>query len=356
MKNIFKLNTVVLALAIASMAAGCKKSFLNDPKPTQQVSEDIVFGSRAGAEAFISGITRTMRSSWSGQATANVMTFYGARIYKGDDMMFLGTGFWNTDYNYNGRTAKDGRPSFVWTYSYYMINQLNNLINGIEKSSLSATDKAQLGGEGKALRAFFYFQLVQEFSQTYTFDKNFPAPPIYKELSLEGKPMSTVSEVYDFIVSDLQDAVAGLTATRLGKSYVNKEVAAGLLARVYQVMGNWAGAQQMANLAYGNDLTNAFAPTLYKSGFDDITNPEWIWGFEQMTGQTYQYTMPCAWLDIDSAPYKVGYMNINFTNKFSATDVRNTFIINNSAAVTRRSRTTKFKFSFTASYALMRKT
>jgi hypothetical protein len=41
-------------------------------------------------------------------------------------------------------------------------------------------------------------------------------------MSLAGKPMSTVDEVYKLIISDLTKAVDGLTTNRLGKSYINK--------------------------------------------------------------------------------------------------------------------------------------
>jgi hypothetical protein len=49
--------------------------------------------------------------------------------------------------------------------------------------------------------------------------------------------MSTVKDVYALIVADMTKAVDGLTS-RLGKSYINKSVANGILAQVYQVMGN----------------------------------------------------------------------------------------------------------------------
>jgi hypothetical protein len=78
-----------------------------------------------------------------------------------------------------------------------------------------------------------------------------PSTSIYTELSLAGKPMSTVDEVYKLIISDLTKAVNGLTANRLGKSYINKNVAQGILAQVYQVMGNWQGAADAAKASYG---------------------------------------------------------------------------------------------------------
>jgi hypothetical protein len=53
--------------------------------------------------------------------------------------------------------------------------------------------------------------------------------------------------------SFLTKAVDGLTANRLGKSYINKNVAQGILAQVYQVMGNWQGAADAAKASYGGN-------------------------------------------------------------------------------------------------------
>ena len=85
-----------------------------------------------------------------------------------------------------------------------MINQLNALINGVESSEgLSDNDRAELIAEARVLRAFNYFQLAMEFQHTYSFDPSLPAPPIYTELSLEGKPMITdETQDIDFFYTD----------------------------------------------------------------------------------------------------------------------------------------------------------
>jgi hypothetical protein len=115
-----------------------------------------------------------------------------------------------------------------------MINQANTLINGVEASSLSSADK-RVNGIWICL-AVFYHQLVMEFGSTYSFDL-ICATNQYTSLSLTGNGMSTVKDVYALIVADMTKAVDGLT-TRLGKSYINKSVANGILAQVYQVMGS----------------------------------------------------------------------------------------------------------------------
>jgi hypothetical protein len=99
--------------------------------------------------------------------------------------------------------------------------------------------------------------------------------------------MSTVKDVYALIVADMTKAVDGLTTSRLGKSYINKSVANGILAQVYQVMGNWC--KDAANAAYGGDPTAVLNASAYSAGFNDYSNVEWIWGSAQSSDQTNYY-------------------------------------------------------------------
>ena len=54
-KNLFK---SFFLLGVLLTIVGCSEEYLEDPKPAGQVSEDVVFNSRAGVEAYISEIGR----------------------------------------------------------------------------------------------------------------------------------------------------------------------------------------------------------------------------------------------------------------------------------------------------------
>ena len=286
MKNIFV--KFLFAFMAVVMLAGCSEEFLDEPKPTDGVSESVVFTSRTGVEAFISGIMRRFRGQFTATDSAGLNSIFYARSIKGNDAINTTTWF-NFDYQNDNREPNYRRVNFTWNYSYYMINQANTLINGVEASSLSTSDKKELMAYGYALRGFFYHQLVMEFAPTYSFDLNYPAPPIYTSLSLTGNGMSTVKDVYALIVDDMTKAVDGLTTSRLGKSYINKSVANGILAQVYQVMGNWAGAEAAAKAAYGGNPTAVLNASAYSSGFNDYSNVEWIWGSAQSSDQSNYY-------------------------------------------------------------------
>lgn len=351
MKKIRKIGILLFASALTF--SGCSDNFLDEPAPTEAVAESVVFGSRAGVEAFISGIQRRARAQFTATDAGGVNSMYFARTIKGNDFIHA-TSWWSFDYANDNREPTYRRTVFTWEFPYYVINQANTLINGVEGSSLSELDKAELSAQGRALRAFYYFQLAQEFQLTYAKDPDAPAPPIYTDLSLTGNPMSTLREMYKLIVDDLTFAVANLGDSRLGKSYVNANVANGLLARVYLVMENWEGAELAANNAYGGVVSSALAPSAYKDGFGDISNAEWIWGLPQTDDQSnYYYNAPSAFVDLVNPAYNNVFVNSNFANTFSDTDARNTFF-NTGFSGFRSVGTDKFVFAFDSDIVLMR--
>lgn len=355
MKNIFTKTTICFFSILLLLS--CEKEFLEEPAPTDSVTSEVIFSSRTGVEAFISGILRLMRAQYTATDTAGLNSIYYARTVKGNDII-QGPTWFRFDYANDNREPTYRRVVFTWQFCYDVINQTNTLINGLEASvALSDTDKAQLSAQGRALRAFFYFQLAMEFTVTYAEDPTAEAPPIYKELSLEGNPMSTLQEIYDLILEDLNFAVANLDDYRLGKSYINQSVAYGMLAQVHQVMGNWPEAENAARNAYGGQPSGVLNAAGYTDGFSDISNPEWIWGSPQSDDQSnYYWGAPHAHADHFVLSYAATFFNNDFVAEFSATDVRNMFLEYYAVPDTdyRNWITTKFTFGFDSDHPIMR--
>lgn len=324
MKTLLYKTIICLSLVLI---ASCQEDFLDEPAPTDEISSNIIFGSRTGADAFISGILRRFRAVYTNNHDAGGMnSIYFARVVKGND--FIQTGWFRRDYENMNREPAYGRTRFTWNFSYDLIKQANTLIQGVEASAkLSDEDQKQLIAQGRAIRAFFYFQLAMEFQHTYDYDKTLPAPPIYTAPSSEGKGMSTLEDMYELIVEDLTYATANLTTARLSKSYVNDQVAYGLLARVYQTMHNWPEAEKAAKKAYGGASPSSILNKDYaKSGFSKISDTEWIWGAEQSTDQSNYYLgAPHAQTDHNKDSYKATWVNDDFVQLFSDTDIRHTF-------------------------------
>lgn len=360
MKRFYK-KIAISALVVATIfTTGCSSDFMNDPKPTDQLSPDVIFGSRDGADAYMSGIIRRMRGQFTtGHDAGGLNSMLFARAAKGNDII-IGTSWFNFDYEQDNREPTYRRTTFSWEFSYYVIGQLNQFISGVQNSALSDNDKGQLLGQARALRGYFYHQLVLEFNPSYSSDPSFPAPPIYTEEdagTTEGKPMSTAQQVYDFIVDDLTYAVGVLNNSRLDKSYINLQVANAMLAQVYQVMGNWQGAEAAANAAYGGNIASVLKADDYKNGFGDFNSVEWIWGLAQYGDQSsYYYSAPFSQFDHRVLSYSNAYVNSEFVSLFSGTDVRRIFanFYNVDDQSYRFWITDKFSFEFDADYPVIR--
>lgn len=328
MKNfLIQIGKIKIALAML-LVVGCSESYLDEPAPTDQVAANVIYGSRQGADAFMAGILRRMRGQYTtGHDAGGLNSMLYARSVKGNDVVQANTWF-SFDYANDNREPTYRRTNFSWNFPYFVIGQLNQFITGVEESTaLADVDRDQLLGQAKALRAFYYHQLVLEFCPAYSYDPSYPAPPIYTGVSLDGNPMSTTQEVYDLILADLNDAITKLSADRLDKSFVNVNVAYAFLAQVHQAMGNWAEAEEAASLAYGGNVAAALNPGEYDDGFNDLSGAEWIWGLPQYEDQSaYYFSAPHAQADHYVLSYQATYFNDNFVSLFSETDVRNLFV------------------------------
>ena len=112
--------------------------------------------------------------------------------------------------------------------------------------------------------------------------------------TLEGQPRATIAEVYTQINKDLDDAIILLAGyNRSGsaaKSNINQSVAYGYKARVALAQQKWdLAATSAASARAGLSLMNNAS---YLTGFNDITNIEWMWGSRIITETTpffYQF-------------------------------------------------------------------
>ena len=349
-----KLHIVLLVLSNI-LFFGCEKGYLDEPKPTESVNEAVIFDSRDGVTAFISGILRETRGQFERTDSGGLYSMYFARVVKGNDLV-LGYQWYLFDYENDNREPTYTRTVFSWEFPYYMINQLNQFIVGINGSAtLSEIEKEGLLGQAFTMRAFYYFQLAMEFQHTYNYDPTLPAPPIYSEPAIEGKGMSTLGELYDFIIADLNTAVQTTPEERTNKSYVNRNVAYAIMARVQLVMGNWQEAANAAVIARQGYPLN---PNQYPMGFDDMNASEWIWAMPQRADQTnYFYIAPHAFTDNINDGYGLAFWNKDFVSLFSSSDVRNTFFdlygLGNSNQYYARA-CSKFTFDFSSDIPIIR--
>ena len=351
--NIKKLLLLVFAtLTIYS----CSDSFVDDPAPVDCVSEALVFSNRSMVDAFIAGMGRRIRAQFQDTGNNGINGMYYARVVKGNDVIQRRTWF-TFDYENDNREPNYRRTRFTWQFPFYMINQANIAIKGINESDLGATDKAETLAQVHSIRAFWYFQLALEFCPAYlhTNPATTDAPPLYTEPVSEGGPMSTLAEVYDLIQSDFETALTLASTSRIDKSYINKNVIHGFLARFYLTTGEYAKAASNAAAARQGYTLDRVG---YRGGFSDMSNAEWIWAAPQRSDQSnYYWGPPHAHADHYVTSYAATFFNTEFTDLFRGTiDYRNLFLNAYRAPETsyRARISRKWSFSFSSDHSMMR--
>jgi tetratricopeptide (TPR) repeat protein len=152
----------------------------------------------------------------------------------------------------------------VWAAGYTTINDANNVLSALSK--VDAAKKNKVEGEAKFIRGAVYFDLVRLFGKAYNDGSpatNLGVPivltPTTAVTDASYVSRATVAAVYAQAIADLTEAEAKLPATN--GFFATKYSAAGMLARIYLQMGNFAAAAAAANRVIASNsytLTPAF--------------------------------------------------------------------------------------------------
>jgi hypothetical protein len=112
-----------------------------------------------------------------------------------------------------------------------------------------------------------------------------------------------------------------MTASRAAKAYMNLNVINGILARVYLTMGNYPFALSSANAArQGYPLMSG---TQWTAGFQDIGNPEWIWGQDNSSLENPDWGSAVGQMDTQNGGGEASHKASNaLVSLYSSTDVR----------------------------------
>lgn len=136
----------------------------------------------------------------------------------------------------------------AWAEPYRVIYRCNVLLEGMDLvEGLTDEDRNRITAEAKFLRGISHFELVRMFGQPfgYTSDNSHNGVPLRLQASQEVISRASVGEVYDAILTDLQEAAAALPDNNSG--YASSWAAKGALAKVYFQMNDFGNAEDMAN-------------------------------------------------------------------------------------------------------------
>ncbi|TZF86007.1 RagB/SusD family nutrient uptake outer membrane protein (plasmid) [Pedobacter sp. BS3] len=178
---------------------------------------------------------------------------------------------------------------------YQGIARCNLALQEIPKVSPDATMdqrlKDRLIGEAKFLRAYYYLRLVRVFGGVPKVDFVIESSNQWKQ------PIAPVSEIYDFIISDLKDAAGKLwrkseyPATDLGRA--TSGAAQSLLLNVYLTVHNYTEAEKWGQeiVKQAEDQGEYHLVTNYKDNFtlSGENGPESIFEIQYMEDPTSDY-------------------------------------------------------------------
>ena len=236
------MKTINKYFAIAVMIflfTACSKDFIEVTPKGQFLSENY-YADRDQAFSGLVGVYDVLRKNTGG--FENLVSMMNA----GSDDHFAGGGGATDGAGIQGFSNYTINPTIVpssfWNDHYQGIFRANTLLAKLPATSMPETEKSRFAAESKALRAFYYFNLVRLFKNVPLITEPLTATNMYSVVQ------ATPAAVYAQIEKDLGEAIPALPptvplTTEAGR--LTKGAAQAILGKVllYQNKGSLAAAQ-----------------------------------------------------------------------------------------------------------------
>ena len=209
-----------------------------------------------------------------------------------------------------------------WQASYNGIFRANAVLTHLHvPQNYVASQKEQLEGEAKFMRALFYFDLVRAFGAV---------PKVTSVLSVDAsKTLQRASEeeIYGLIVDDLKDAINTLPLKEdMATGRASRSAAVALLGKVYIYMEDWGNALTYLNMVsdYNHALVDDFA-SLWK--LESENNEEVIFAIKYLQN-TNGHTLSSEFIPfygvegISTAGYETAFLSWGLHKKYEVSDTR----------------------------------
>lgn len=213
-------KNILFIAAVALMLASCSKVF--DVNPTASISSDLAISDKSGVEHALTGTYNALQA----------VGLYGRNYLiigdlAADNLTWTGT---SQDYGQIEHKPVPADNSIVdgfWAAAYDGINRANNILYKLPSiSGLTQQEYNQFEGEALFIRALLYYDLVSYFGGV----------PLKLEPTLDlnniNSSRNTAADVFDQIISDLNNARTKLSPTRIA-GRASSFSASALLAKAY---------------------------------------------------------------------------------------------------------------------------
>lgn len=277
-----KINKLLLLLASGFVLSSCNLDYMpNEMITPEQIEKDPASSVYVtdGNYSMFKDVLAYKGSTYS--ASTYVRYFLELAEYQGDNVALSGR---TSDPLYQANRYERANNlrniTYFWWIAYKIINGTNTMIESIQEGYSAESD--HLKGENYFMRAIANLHLSTLWSKHYSLGRDNMGIVKRTSSSEDVFERSTVGEMYDLIVEDLQNAIRLMSnSSRRGNAgYISKEAAQGLLSRVYLYMGMnekvievvddmLAGASPETKLESTANFPNYYANTL--------TSKETLW-------------------------------------------------------------------------------
>ncbi|HRE65779.1 MAG TPA: RagB/SusD family nutrient uptake outer membrane protein [Cyclobacteriaceae bacterium] len=280
MKKIYNDIQHTLAFLLLMIATACE-DFVTIEPPQTTLSTTTVFQDESTARAAVNRIYIDMvqytQSFSSGITSLNNMGGLASdEFYNYDSFNDM------APFASNEVTPFNSAINAAWNQIYNLIYQANAILDGLEKSNLSANARGPLEGEAHFMRAYLHFLLVSYWGDVPWIETT--------DYNLNTKASRTLaSQVLGNIISDLLLAKEKLPAESTLRIRPTKSATAALLARVYLSMGNYLEAEQQATEVINQFPLESDLNTVFLIGSVEIIFQlqSIVPGFNTWDGDTY---------------------------------------------------------------------
>lgn len=294
--------SIAFFLCILFAATSCRKELLN-PVPQTAISDAVAFNTPEKALSTVQGMYTGIKGKFI-IGTAATVGFMSGRyqVYqevRGENFINqTNNGVTNLNtWNFSVNPATNEVQN-CWYVAYNAINRINIVLEGLKTAPISDALKNQYSAEGRFLRALSYFSLLTLYARPYWDGNGDKAGVVIYTDAQSGsgeniKQRSTVGEVYNLIIGDLNFAETNLPATYTGTQNVtraHKNAAIALKTRVYLNMRRYSDV-----ITEANKIVSAAAPFTAASGVPHAlqTNITTVFGAGGMTPEnvfSYAFT------------------------------------------------------------------
>lgn len=329
-----KIKVITILLIGSLFISACSKDYLAT-SPTDSKQTPSIFETTKGAALAINGINKLMTTQllstqgFNGEGT--IKMFYGN--YPGNHF-FTNMPGW--DLVINGQLRENISSIYLyypWYYYYMLIGNANAIIVNIDNATGPEADRQFIKAQALTFRAYSYFMLSQIYCNRWSDSSNGATDGLVlrTDLSTGDLPLSSLSEVYQRVYDDLNEAIELYKTSgkvRVANYDPDVNVAYAIYARAALTRQDYNKAHKMAISARtGYPL---MSNNEYRAGFF-TPNKEWIWSSYGASDESLFYFSYFAYIAYNSNASAVrNYpkcISKELYNKIPVEDVRKTMFL-----------------------------